>query len=962
MKECHICFICWPDENLKCPNDGGRLTPSAITGDTLLDGRYQLESRIGQGGMGVVYKARHIYLKNYHAVKVILPDLVGSDPMLLPRFRQEAVAAAAIRHQNIVQVTDFGVLDGVLPFLVMEYVKGRPLQTLLDEQGRLLPAQALALITPVAAGVGAAHRQGIIHRDLKPLNILIGDDALWDNAIKVADFGLAKIRSKDLLGSMIDFRTQGLVGSPYYMAPEQWEDHDVDHRVDLYSLGIILYQLLSGHVPFRANSIPAVMRKHLLEPPSPDDLLKAKVPPEVIAVVDRALQKHPEERFPDADSFIAALKEAVDANAAQLPDTLNPYSSTMQDEEDQRRKNFPSAEQRRQMVAEAIERERAESSRHSAPTVVLDGQAERARQQAEEAARQRKAEEQRRAAEEARRQAEAEARRRAEEQERRRAEEKAARLKAKEEARLRAEEERRRAEEAKRLRAAEEARRQAEEEARRRVAEEARLRAEEEARQKAAEVARLKAEEEARRQALEEARRKAEEEAARRQAEEEARRKAEEEARLQAEAEARRQAAEEEKRKAAEAARLKAEEEKRRQAEERLQREAEAKRQREEARRRAAEEKAAREEALRRQRADCATLLERNLTTPSDDASQMPPTIAFHFPPPAPAPPATVQVSGLTAAATNVAPAANAAGQSFGNISAPMFQEPAKPASVLPFVGIAAAVALLLGGGIFLAYNFLARDGAQSGVAKTPSGMALIEGGSIEIGRNDAPKDDPAYPAHGVSVNPFYLGKTEVTNAQYAEFLRATGGLAPVNAEDPKTYTWQNWSGTTPPAGQEDWPVRNVTVDEAVAYARWRGQRDGFVYRLPTEEEWEFAARSGSSANLYPWGREWAADIACLGERKQPCPAGEQTGGQSSAGVVDLIGNVYEWTSSTASYYAGNKSTVGAGEGSAYVYRGGAYLSQGAGPNAITAATRSWNAQARKHPLIGFRLACDAAK
>src|SRR5580765_541278 len=162
MKECPTCRCCFADDVNHCPEDG-TATTSSIQGEPILDGRYQLEKRLGQGGMGVVYKARHIFLKTSHAIKIILPDLVGNDPNLVTRFRQEALAAAAIRHQNIIAVTDFGVVRGVMPFLVMEYVKGCSLQDVLTAEGRLSPARALEIMAAVCAGVGAAHRQNIVH-------------------------------------------------------------------------------------------------------------------------------------------------------------------------------------------------------------------------------------------------------------------------------------------------------------------------------------------------------------------------------------------------------------------------------------------------------------------------------------------------------------------------------------------------------------------------------------------------------------------------------------------------------------------------------------------------------------------------------------------------------------------------------------------------------------------------------
>src|SRR5436190_21547153 len=175
MKECPACRRCFSDEVIHCPQDGDETTPS-LQGEPILDARYQLERRLGQGGMGVVFQARQIFLKTSHAIKVILPDLVGNDPMLVTRFRQEALAAAAIRHQNIIAVTDFGVVRGAIPFLVMEFVKGKSLQDLLAEEGKMTPERALELISAVAAGVGAAHRQNIVHRDLKPLNIMVQDN------------------------------------------------------------------------------------------------------------------------------------------------------------------------------------------------------------------------------------------------------------------------------------------------------------------------------------------------------------------------------------------------------------------------------------------------------------------------------------------------------------------------------------------------------------------------------------------------------------------------------------------------------------------------------------------------------------------------------------------------------------------------------------------------------------------
>ena len=287
-----------------------------ISGEPILEGKYHLECRLGQGGMGVVYKARHAYLKTQHAIKVILPDLVGNDPQLVTRFRQEALAAAAIRHQNVVGVSDYGVAMGTMPFLVMEFVEGESLHDLLDREKKLSPERAFEVMSAIAAGVGAAHHQGIVHRDLKPLNVMIcKDKSNMSDAIKILDFGLAKIKSGELLGSFIQAQTTGLMGSPYYMAPEQWADEDPDARADIYSLGVMLYQMLAGDVPFKGSSIPAIMKKHLSDDTPPMSSYSVSVPPQVELAVRHTLEKDPNKRTPSVEDLIEEMRSAVGISA-----------------------------------------------------------------------------------------------------------------------------------------------------------------------------------------------------------------------------------------------------------------------------------------------------------------------------------------------------------------------------------------------------------------------------------------------------------------------------------------------------------------------------------------------------------------------------------------------------------------------------------------------------------------------
>ncbi|HEX3100721.1 MAG TPA: SUMF1/EgtB/PvdO family nonheme iron enzyme, partial [Pyrinomonadaceae bacterium] len=259
-------------------------------------------------------------LKTQLAIKVILPDLVGNDPQLVTRFRQEALAAAAIRHQNVVSVTDYGVIDGSLPFLVMEYVEGESLHDLLAREKALSPERALDLITAVCAGVGAAHHQGIVHRDLKPLNVMIcSDKPSISQAVKILDFGLAKIKSGELLGSFVQAQTTGLMGSPYYMAPEQWADEEPDSRSDIYSLGVMFYQLVSGDVPFKGSSIPAIMKKHISDPAPTLGDAGVHVSQELEAAIRHSLEKDKNKRTASVELLVEELTNAILPMATTMP-------------------------------------------------------------------------------------------------------------------------------------------------------------------------------------------------------------------------------------------------------------------------------------------------------------------------------------------------------------------------------------------------------------------------------------------------------------------------------------------------------------------------------------------------------------------------------------------------------------------------------------------------------------------
>src|SRR5207253_5908615 len=182
----------------------------------------------------------------------------------------------------------------------------------------LPPTLALEIISAIGAGVAAAHKQGIIHRDLKPLNVMFQAGLPTAEAVKVLDFGLAKIKSGELLGSFVQAKTSGLMGSPFYMAPEQWSDEEPDVRADIYSLGVILYQMLGGDVPFKGTGIPSIMKKHLTAAPPTFSSLGVSVPPSIEAVVRHALEKDADNRPQSVDAFIGELRDAVAQTSASL--------------------------------------------------------------------------------------------------------------------------------------------------------------------------------------------------------------------------------------------------------------------------------------------------------------------------------------------------------------------------------------------------------------------------------------------------------------------------------------------------------------------------------------------------------------------------------------------------------------------------------------------------------------------
>jgi serine/threonine-protein kinase len=746
MKECPTCRNCFADDINNCPDDGSETAPS-ILGEPILDGRYQLEKRLGQGGMGVVYKARHIFLKTQHAIKIILPDLVGNDPNLVTRFRQEALAAAAIRHQNIIAVTDFGVVRGTMPFLVMEFVQGKSLQDLMAEEGAMPPMRAFELMQPICAGIAAAHRQKIIHRDLKPLNVMIQEGVPVHEGAKILDFGLAKIKSGELLGSFIAAQTTGLMGSPFYMAPEQWSDDPPDARADIYSLGVMLFQMLCGEVPFRGSSIPSIMKKHLTQDVPTLTSKGVEVPPQVEAVIRHALEKDLKYRTESADDFARELREAMAAASANMKRTGE--STTAEVDPSKTILSSPSIPSSTMPV--------------KGSTTAFDPLAGTIS---------------------------------------------AASLEEEDNKTLFAQRE---------------------------LAREAKFKRE--------------------------------------QADEKDQKRKEEEGEREAE-------------------------------------------------RRHLEELVAQQTKVLEEKL---TMLASTMT-PKATAAIDPD--ATHF-----------QPGGATMGDTSFP---GGPGHSLAGAGV----LPKKKSSLPLILGLCAV--LLIGGGVGGYFVLKSKTTTQPGPnnPETPETtkpeLVDIPGGEFQMGRNEAlPQEGPA---HAVTVKGFSMDKTEVTNAEYSQFVRDSNHQPP-----------EQWGGIKPPTGEEKLPVSNITYDDAVAFAAWRSKRDKVTYRLPTEQEWEYAARNGDKDNLYPWGNTWMPGRAATQEtgvgREQAVATYPQGGNRW--GVQDLIGNVWEWTSTKASLYPGNPLTLPPQNQDWIVARGGSYSSQG---NKISGTMRDWFAPNYKNKVLGFRL------
>ncbi len=739
MKECQLCKNCFSDSVATCPHDG-MPTVHTIAGEPVLEGKYQIECRLGQGGMGVVYKARHAYLKTQLAIKVILPDLVGNDPQLVTRFRQEALAAAAIRHQNVVSVTDYGVIGGTVPFLVMEYVEGESLHDLLVREKSLSPERAFDLISAVCAGVGAAHHQGIVHRDLKPLNIMIcSDKPNMAQAVKILDFGLAKIKSGELLGSFIQAQTTGLMGSPYYMAPEQWADEDPDSRSDIYSLGVMLYQMLAGDVPFKGSSIPAIMKKHISDRPPTLGESGVMASAELEKAILHTLQKKPEDRTPTVEAFVDELREAIHPGqhflntARSLPvsslkvTSRPPRSSVFVD-------NVAVGQTREDghLLVEGIQ-----SGNHRLRVshagfqdwlgdVVFDGSPQEV------------------------------------------------------------------------------------------IAE------------------------------------------------------------------------------------------------------------------------------LRQGSLDSRTAIPKPDVAVGGGGSL---DLSTRYSPVGPDEMEQTVQQNFEPNKFDVSVASAPQKKSWAISPLLLGILGLFTLFLIGAIGLGSAYMLgILGGESDSPANVSASPTPEETPAQFTAEMVQIPGGSFVMGRNEGRANER--PENPVSVAPFQMDKFEITNGEYYAFVSETG-YRPVPA---------HWVNDRPVPETEKMPVRFVNIEDVGAFARWRSRRDDVTYRLPTEAEWEFAARNGDKQSLYPWGDKFDPKCAVTDKDGTEPDAVGTASCPNEWGVLDLIGNVYEWTGSKAALYPGSSGQMRETREPRHMIRGGAALTKSEGEFGITSTFRADVAASTRDKELGFRL------
>ena len=316
MKACPVCGNEYSNTSTLCPIDGAGLqtTEDSHIGEILAE-KYLIEELIKTGGMGSVYRGKHVLMDKRVAIKVLRPSLAVDDAVVA-RFSREAKAASRISHPHAVNVTDFGESENGVVFLVMEYLDGRTLKQVIKDEGAMSLERTTEVVRQVAGALDAAHEQGVIHRDLKSDNIMLSQTNGGEWA-KVLDFGIAKIQQPEGARD-IDITAANLViGTPQYMSPEQCsQSGPIDARSDVYSFGIIIYEMLAGRVPFTGESPTVIMMKQVQDEPPSISEARPDLPAAVAQLISRALAKEPNDRFQSAGELSKALAEAFESASA----------------------------------------------------------------------------------------------------------------------------------------------------------------------------------------------------------------------------------------------------------------------------------------------------------------------------------------------------------------------------------------------------------------------------------------------------------------------------------------------------------------------------------------------------------------------------------------------------------------------------------------------------------------------